>query len=200
MNAAELLITDHQVIRGLLHQLEGSSTDQAALCSQLLDERLTTLNIHTQIENDLFYPAIRNVSPLFAFAHAEHHQIDDQLAVVFRSDPASDDFSVEVTMLAATIDHHASEEEHEMFPSPTPSARTPWPPSATACKCVASTYGTPPSPEPGCRSNEQPYATSNLRRRAPPSGTARARVMGTARRGLSRKVALSRPKTGPTSR
>jgi hemerythrin superfamily protein len=116
MNADELLIADHQVIRGLLHQLEHSSTDQAALRSELLDELLTVLDVHTQIENDLFYPAIRDVSPLFAVAHAEHRQIDDQLAVVFRTDPASDDFHLEVTMLAATIEHHASEEEDEVFP------------------------------------------------------------------------------------
>lgn len=80
------------------------------------NELLTVLDVHTQIGNDLFYPAIRDVGPLFAVAHAEHRQIDDQLAVVFRTDPASDDFGVEVTMLAATIEHHASEEEHEMFP------------------------------------------------------------------------------------
>lgn len=116
MKADELLIEDHGVIRGLLHELETSRPDQAAHRSQLLDELLTVLDVHVQIENDLFYPAIRDVSPLFAVAHAEHRQIDDQLAVVFRTDPASEDFLVEVRMLAATVEHHASEEEHEMFP------------------------------------------------------------------------------------
>ncbi len=115
MKADGLLIEDHEVIRGLLHELQRSRPDQAAHRSQLLDELLTVLDVHVQIENDLFYPAVRDVSPLFAVAHAEHRQIDDQLAVVFRTDPRGTEFGVEVAMLAATVEHHASEEEKEMF-------------------------------------------------------------------------------------
>ncbi|SDY25772.1 Hemerythrin HHE cation binding domain-containing protein [Modestobacter sp. DSM 44400] len=116
MKADELLIEDHGVIRGLLHQLEQSRSEHAAERSELLDRLLSVLDVHVQIENDLFYPAIRDVSPLYAIAHAEHRQIDDQLAVVFRTDPTSEDFHTEVKMLAATVEHHASEEEQEMFP------------------------------------------------------------------------------------
>ncbi len=116
MKADDLLIEDHGVIRELLHELEQSQPHQAEHRSQLLDRLLSVLDVHVQIENDLFYPAIRDVSPLFAIAHAEHRQVDDQLAVVFRTDPASEDFHTEVAMLAATVEHHASEEEREMFP------------------------------------------------------------------------------------
>ena len=116
MKADDLLIEDHAEIRGLLHELEQSSPGQAEQRSRILDQLLTVLDVHVQIEDDLFYPAIRDVSPLFAIAHAEHRQIDDQLAVLFRTDPAGGDFHTEVKMLAATIEHHASEEEREMFP------------------------------------------------------------------------------------
>lgn len=116
MRADDLLIEDHGEIRGLLHQLEQSRPEQSSRRSELLDTLLSVLDIHVQIENDLFYPAIRDVSPLYAIAHAEHRQIDDQLAVVFRTDPASEDFHTEIEMLAATVEHHASEEEREMFP------------------------------------------------------------------------------------
>lgn len=116
MKADDLLIEDHGVIRELLHELGQSQPDQAEHRSQLLDRLLSVLDVHVQIENDLFYPAIRDVSPLFAIAHAEHRQIDDQLAVVFRTDPAGEDFHTEVAMLAATVEHHAREEEREMFP------------------------------------------------------------------------------------
>lgn len=116
MKADDLLIADHEVIRALLHELQQSHPGQVEVRNQLLDRLLSVLDVHVQIEDELFYPAIRDVSPLFAIAHAEHRQIDDQLAVVFRTDPASTDFGVEVAMLAATVEHHASEEEQEMFP------------------------------------------------------------------------------------
>lgn len=116
MRADDLLIEDHGEIRALLHQLEQSRPEDAAQRSALLDTLLGVLDVHVQIENDLFYPAVREVSPLYAIAHAEHRQIDDQLAVVFRTDPTSEEFHTEVTMLAATVEHHASEEEQEMFP------------------------------------------------------------------------------------
>ncbi len=116
MRADDLLIADHGEIRALLHQLEQSRPEDAAQRSALLDTLLGVLDVHVQIENDLYYPAVRDVSPLYAIAHAEHRQIDDQLAVVFRTDPAGEEFHTEVAMLAATVEHHASEEEQEMFP------------------------------------------------------------------------------------
>lgn len=116
MRADHLLIDDHNEIRALLHQLEQSRPEHPAQRSELLDTLLRVLDVHVQIENDLFYPAVRDVSPLNAIAHAEHRQIDDQLAGVFRTDPTSEEFLTELAMLASTVEHHASEEEREMFP------------------------------------------------------------------------------------
>ena len=116
MRADLLLIEDHTVLRTVLTELGGSTVDQVGRRSQLLDHLLDVLDVHVQIEDELFYPAIREVSPLFGVAHAEHRQIDDQLAVVFRTDPASEDFAIEVAMLTATLEHHATEEETDMFP------------------------------------------------------------------------------------
>jgi hypothetical protein len=64
---------------------------------------------------ELFYPAIAEVSTLLGAAHAQHRQIDDQLAVVLRTDPAGDDFHTELLMLVSTLEHHAGEEEELMF-------------------------------------------------------------------------------------
>jgi hypothetical protein len=72
--------------------------------------------VHVQIEDEIFYPAVADVSPLLSIAHAEHRQIDDQLATVMRTPPEDDDFTTEVRMLAHTLEHHASEEELRMFP------------------------------------------------------------------------------------
>jgi iron-sulfur cluster repair protein YtfE (RIC family) len=115
MNADEVLIEDHNNLRSLLAQLKATTTEDAERRRDLLDRLTEVLTVHVQIEDELFYPAIAEVSTLLGASHAQHRQIDDQLAVVLHTDPATDDFAVELDMLASTLDHHAGEEEELMF-------------------------------------------------------------------------------------
>jgi hemerythrin superfamily protein len=115
MNADDVLIEDHNRLRGLLSQLKATTTSDSERRRELLDQLVAVLTVHVQIEDELFYPAIAEVSTLLGQSHAQHRQIDDQLAVVLRTDPASEDFAVELDMLASTLDHHAGEEEDLMF-------------------------------------------------------------------------------------
>lgn len=115
MHADKLLIEDHDRIRGLLKQLDDSGSDprqRRRLLNALGDE----LVVHVHIEDELFYPAVRAVSPLVAIALAEHRQIDDHMAATLRTDPASLRFAEEMGALHAAIGGHAGEEEDEMFP------------------------------------------------------------------------------------
>lgn len=111
-----MLVEHHEVLRDLLRQLERTTGDEVQRRRQLRATFADEVSIHAQIEDEVFYPVVREVSPLVPVAHAEHRQIDDQVATLLRTDPAGDDFLVEVRMLAATLEHHASEEEREMFP------------------------------------------------------------------------------------
>lgn len=115
MKADDVLIEDHDELRGLLGQLTESTPADSGLRRELLNDLVDVLTVHVQIEDELYYPAIAEVSTLLGAAHAEHRQIDDQLAVVLRSDTAGSDFHTEVTMLADTLEHHAGEEESLMF-------------------------------------------------------------------------------------
>ena len=110
MHGDQLLIDDHNVLRHLLSQLERHDvtvTERRSYLKTLVEE----IAVHTQIEDELFYPAVFQVSPLVAVSHAEHRQIDDQLAAVVRTDLDSAAFDVEVAGLKAVLDHHAGEEE-----------------------------------------------------------------------------------------
>ncbi|MBA3618082.1 MAG: hemerythrin domain-containing protein [Acidothermales bacterium] len=111
-----MLIEHHDVLRGLLKQLEATTDDQGKKRQKLLDSLVSELGVHVRIEDELFYPAVEKVTPLLAISQAEHRAIDDQLAVVLRTDTGGPDFATEVKMLAATLDHHAGEEERVMFP------------------------------------------------------------------------------------
>ena len=116
MKADEVLIAHHDVLRGLLRQLAETTGDQTAERRRLRDDLLRELEVHTQIEDELFYPAVRDVSPLLSVAHAEHRQIDDQLATVMRTSLDDPEFLTEVRMLESTLRHHTFEEEQRMFP------------------------------------------------------------------------------------
>jgi iron-sulfur cluster repair protein YtfE (RIC family) len=115
MNADEVLIEDHDNLRDILGQLKATTSQDAGRRTDLMDRLTEVLTVHVQIEDELFYPAIAEVSTLLGASHAQHRQIDDQLAVVLRTDPANDDFATELDMLASTLEHHAGEEEELMF-------------------------------------------------------------------------------------
>ncbi len=116
MKADQVLIEHHNVLRGLLTQLEETTDEQGKERKKLLDDLVSELGVHVRIEDELFYPAVEKVTPLLAISQSEHRAIDDQLAVVLRTDTGGPDFATEVKMLAATLHHHAGEEERLMFP------------------------------------------------------------------------------------
>jgi iron-sulfur cluster repair protein YtfE (RIC family) len=116
MKADQVLIEHHDVLRGLLTQLEETTNEQGKERKKLLDDLVGELGVHVRIEDELFYPAVGKVTPLLAVSQAEHRAIDDQLAVVLRTETGGPDFATEVKMLAATLHHHAGEEERLMFP------------------------------------------------------------------------------------
>ncbi len=116
MKADQVLIEHHDVLRGLLTQLEETTDEQGKERKKLLDGLVSEIGVHVRIEDELFYPAVETVTPLLAISQAEHRAIDDQLAVVLRTDTGGPDFATEVKMLAATLHHHAGEEERLMFP------------------------------------------------------------------------------------
>lgn len=116
MRADEVLVAHHEVLRGLVRALAETGPDRTADRERLRGEFLREIEVHAQIEDEIFYPAVRDVSPQLAVAHAEHRQIDDQLATVMRTPVGHPDFVAEVRMLEETLHHHMFEEEQRMFP------------------------------------------------------------------------------------
>ena len=116
MKADEVLIAHHDVLRGLLRDLAETNDAQTDRRERLRDDFLREIEIHAQIEDEIFYPAVVDVSPLLAIAHAEHRQIDDQVATVLRTPVDHPQFLSEVRMLESTVRHHTLEEEQRMFP------------------------------------------------------------------------------------
>src|SRR5205085_1315083 len=78
--------------------------------------------IHTQIEEEIFYPAFKEAArsksdkELFFEANEEHHVVDLVMPEIKDTDPDAEDFAAKAKVLKDLIEHHAEEEETEMFP------------------------------------------------------------------------------------
>lgn len=119
MQATEVLVAHHDELRVLLRELGELPRDSPERRRQVLDVVMAELSLHEQIEDEIFYPAMRDVSALVGIAHAEHRQLSDQLAVVLRMDVRGPRFAEELRVLTTAVEHHAGKEESEMFPEVT---------------------------------------------------------------------------------
>ncbi|MDP2312881.1 MAG: hemerythrin domain-containing protein [Pseudomonadota bacterium] len=118
MNATKFLKQDHAEVRALFSELDATQGDERV--QGLFDELEELLNAHTQIEEEIFYPAARDVpglADLVEEALAEHHAVDilcEDLLEIDASDPS---FRGKLVALRQTVLHHLEVEETQIFPA-----------------------------------------------------------------------------------
>lgn len=80
------------------------------------------LDAHTKIEEEIFYPAFKKAgdseyAKMYFEALEEHRTVDSMvLPDLKKTEPTSDQFSGRAKVLKELVEHHADEEESEMFP------------------------------------------------------------------------------------
>jgi hemerythrin-like domain-containing protein len=80
------------------------------------------LKQHTQLEEQLFYPAFREMAQnkhdrqLFHEATEEHHTVDVVLPEVRQAQHEPDVFAARAKVLKELVTHHIEEEQDDMFP------------------------------------------------------------------------------------
>ena len=119
MKATDLLKKQHKSVKALFKKVE--NTEDARRRRQLMEQIANELKIHTKIEEEIFYPAVREVGTskaekLVDESFEEHHVVDLVLAELPKVDPEDDRFAAKMTVLSELVEHHADEEEEEMFP------------------------------------------------------------------------------------
>jgi hemerythrin superfamily protein len=119
MKATDLLKKQHKTVKALFKKVE--DTEDARRRRQLMDEIANELKIHTKIEEEIFYPAVREIGTskaeeLVDESFEEHHVVDLVLAELPKVDPEDERFAAKMTVLSELVQHHADEEEKEMFP------------------------------------------------------------------------------------
>lgn len=118
MDAIALLTSDHQNVKQLFREFEGLSDRSMKRRSDLYVQIRRELEIHTHVEERFFYPVARDVIPdLVPEAVEEHHVVAQLLHELEGIDPADERFDAKMTVLIENVEHHAEEEEEEMFPA-----------------------------------------------------------------------------------
>jgi hemerythrin-like domain-containing protein len=123
MNAIQLLKEDHRKVRGLLAELEATTPRGVKTRSQLLETIAKELRVHSKIEEEIFYPAFKAAGEKsdddkMYFEALEEHRAAGELVLpdLESTEPGSDRFSGRAKVLKELVEHHADEEEKEMFP------------------------------------------------------------------------------------
>jgi hemerythrin-like domain-containing protein len=100
-------------VEALFKKLESGRSDPAAV----LEELANSLAAHMAIEQEIFYPAIREVdSDMVNESYEEHSLAEVALKRLLATDPEDEAFQARVTALKELIQHHVEEEEQELFP------------------------------------------------------------------------------------
>jgi hemerythrin superfamily protein len=123
MDAIKLLKNDHAEMRELLGKLEATTARGVQKRSQLLAEIAAKLKAHTTIEEEIFYPAFKDAgrkgddNKMYFEALEEHRAAGDLvLPDLLKTEVGSEKFGGRAKVLKELVEHHAKEEEKEMFP------------------------------------------------------------------------------------
>ena len=117
-NAIDVLVSDHRKVDRLFEEYEATSSP--GLRRELADKMTRELSIHAAIEEQIFYPTVRQAlpdgDPLVSGSLHEHQEVKELLAELERLEPQSREFDECVRRVAADVRHHVEEEETRMFP------------------------------------------------------------------------------------
>ncbi len=115
-DAIALLKADHVAVSQLFDEYE--KTHSVKQKKALVAEICTSLTVHAQIEEEIFYPAVQAAlkdHELVPEATVEHAGVKSLIAQLEDKEPDGEMYDAKVKVLSEYIRHHVKEEQNEMF-------------------------------------------------------------------------------------
>lgn len=115
--ATALLRADHKLVSDMFEEYE--TTRSTSKKMQLVSRICSELSVHAQIEEEIFYPAVKAAlkdKELVPEATVEHATLKDLIAQIENVQPDGEMFDAKVKVLSEYVKHHVKEEQNEMFP------------------------------------------------------------------------------------
>ena len=119
--AIDLLTQDHKRIHKLFKDFEKADRDDADIVRELVETACLELQIHSMLEEEIFYPAIRQQSAgqqhddMLNRSEVEHESIDELIAKLHALQPDDPMYYAYFSVLADHVRHHIRQEEQTLF-------------------------------------------------------------------------------------
>ena len=120
-NILTTLKAEHDELRGLFEQINATTDRAEKTRLELLEKIEASLVPHAKWEETVFYPAFAERASheqqlLYTAAMQEHRAVEQSVLPDLKAcDPTSRQFAGSAKVMGEQIDHHAREEETEMF-------------------------------------------------------------------------------------
>ena len=118
-DALSLLKADHDHVHSLFDDFEALGEQDLGAKQELAQEICHELLLHTAAEEEIFYPAVRDIrlgEDLVDEAVVEHASAKQLIEQILEMAPQDTLFDAKMKVLREQIEHHVQEEEQDMFP------------------------------------------------------------------------------------
>ena len=119
MDAIGLLKKDHSYIQGLFNKFDRVNRNNFDKKFKIYDEIRAELELHTHVEEEFFYPVVKELGPqgkaLVSEAMREHKDVNTLIGQIDRLESSDANFDDRVQSLIEQAEHHIGEEEQEIF-------------------------------------------------------------------------------------
>ncbi len=118
--ATQLLRKDHGTVKELFARFEKQGDRAQETKQNIFSEIQRELETHSTIEEEIFYPAVREgvggTEDLVDESIEEHNVVKSLLRELGGMSAEDEEFDAKMTVLQENVEHHVQEEEGEMFP------------------------------------------------------------------------------------
>jgi hemerythrin superfamily protein len=115
--ATHMIRTDHANVMGTFHQYEVDASPRVK--KALADSVCIALEIHAQLEEEIFYPAMRAIADTEFVNKSvpEHQQMRELITQLRNLEPTDSTFDTTFFRLMNTVMHHVADEETLLLPT-----------------------------------------------------------------------------------
>jgi hemerythrin superfamily protein len=120
-DAIAMLIADHRKVQRLFKDFDKLDRSDEDACIEIVETACAELKLHSIIEEEIFYPAVRSKigqegEDLLNEAAIEHEIADTLIDKLGETDPSEPDYAAYFKVLSEYVQHHIREEEKVLFP------------------------------------------------------------------------------------
>jgi hemerythrin superfamily protein len=121
MNIIDMLKADHRKVQELFHQYEAAGGRSAQQRRDIAEQIFTELEVHSTLEEEIFYPAVRATldqedQELVDDSLEDHHAVRTLITELRALNPNDEQFATKFEELRESVEEHVGEEEDEMLP------------------------------------------------------------------------------------